>query len=95
MKNPALNAPWTARIVKVNGNQIYLNSGEEDGEKVGRVVGIYRKSEEMVDPETGVSLGSEETKLGTAKIVKVEKKFSIAETTAAGVTKDDILKEEK
>jgi curli biogenesis system outer membrane secretion channel CsgG len=90
-----LNAPWSARIIKVNENQIYLNSGEDDGEKPGRVVGIYRKSEELIDPETGISLGSEEKKLGTAKIVKVEKQFSIAETDAGGVTKDDYLKEEK
>jgi curli biogenesis system outer membrane secretion channel CsgG len=87
--------PWTARIIKIEGNQIYLNSGEENGEKTGRVVAIYHKSEELIDPETGVSLGSEDKKIGTAKIVKVEKKFSIAETDASGVTKDDYLKEEK
>lgn len=90
-----LNAPWTARIIKIDGNKIYLNSGADDGEKEGRIVGIYHKSEELVDPETGISLGAEENKIGTAKIVKVEKQFSIAETDASGVTKDDYLKEEK
>lgn len=63
--------------------------------KVGKVVGIYRKEEELIDPDTGEVLGVEETKLGTAKIIKVEKKYSIAETTVTGVTKDDYLKEEK
>ncbi|MEW6086752.1 MAG: CsgG/HfaB family protein [bacterium] len=90
-----LNEPWTARIIKVEGNQIYLNSGEESGEKVGKVIAIYHKSEDLIDPETGISLGAEEKKIGTAKIIKVEKKFSIAETDASGVTKDDYLKEEK
>ena len=51
--------------------------------------------EEMTDPDTGESLGSEEEKLGTAKVVKVTPKYSIAETKAVGVRKTDILKEEK
>lgn len=87
------SSPWSAKIIKISDNQIYLNSGEEDGIKVGKIVNIYRKGEELVDPDTGMSLGSEETKLGTAKIIKVEKKFSIAETTTTGVTKEDYLKE--
>ncbi|MFH1824373.1 MAG: CsgG/HfaB family protein [Candidatus Firestonebacteria bacterium] len=87
--------PWTARIMKISGNQIYLNSGEEDGEKVGRIMGIYRRGEELVDPDTGVSLGAEEKKMGIAKTVKVEKKFSIAETDAKDLLQSDYLKEEK
>lgn len=91
----AASGPWTAKIIKVSGKQIYLNSGEEDGMTIGKTISIYRKGEELIDPDTGVSLGYEETKLGTAKVIKVEKKFSIAETTVTGVTKDDYLKEEK
>jgi len=82
------------KIIKIAGNQVYINSGGADGEKVGRVYGIYRVGEEMVDPDTGESLGSEEEKVGTAKVVKVNPKFSIAETKAA-VQKTDILKESK
>lgn len=79
------------KIIKITGNQVYINSGGADGEKVGRVYGIYRVGEDMVDPDTGESLGSEEEKVGTAKVVKVNPKFSIAETKAA-VQKTDILK---
>ncbi len=82
------------KIIKITGNQVYINSGGADGEKVGRVYGIYRVGEDMVDPDTGESLGSEEEKVGTAKVVKVNPKFSIAETKAA-VQKTDILKEGK
>ena len=80
------------KIIKVTGNQIYINSGGADGEKVGRVYGVYRTGEEMLDPDTGESLGSEEEKIGTAKVVKVNPKFSIAETKAA-VKRSDVLKE--
>ncbi|MBI4652342.1 hypothetical protein HY745_13920, partial [Candidatus Desantisbacteria bacterium] len=89
------NQPWSAKIVKVSGKEIYLNSGKKDNEQVGRVIGIYRKGEELIDPDTGLSLGSENTKIGTAKIIKVDENFSVAETSAENVTKDDYLKEEK
>lgn len=79
------------KIIKISGNQVYINSGGADGEKVGTVYGVYRMGEDMVDPDTGESLGSEEEKIGTAKVVKVNPKFSIAETKAA-VQKTDILK---
>lgn len=45
----------------------------------------------MVDPDTGESLGSELEKVGTARVIKVSPKYSIAETKAKGVTKSDIL----
>ena len=83
------------KIIKIAGNQIYINSGGSDGEKAGHIYGIYRAGENMVDPDTGESLGSEEEKIGTAKVVKVNPKFSIAETKATGVQKTDILKEAK
>lgn len=82
----------SVKIIKVTGNQVYINSGSADGEKEGRVYHIFRLGEEMTDPDTGESLGSEEEKIGTAKVVKVNPKYSIAETKAA-VQKTDILRE--
>ena len=87
--------PWSAKIIKVDGRQIWLNSGEEDGTQVGKEISIFKKGEDLIDPDTGASLGSSDTKLGVCKITKVDKKFSIAETTVTGVTKDNYLKEEK
>lgn len=80
------------KIIKITGSQIYINSGGADGEKKGNTYVIYRQGEEMLDPDTGESLGSEEEQIGTAKVVKVSPKYSIAETKARGVTKKDILK---
>ncbi|OGR95908.1 MAG: hypothetical protein A2016_11880 [Elusimicrobia bacterium GWF2_62_30] len=80
------------KIIKITGNQLYINSGKSDGEEEGNVYNIFRQGEEMVDPDTGESLGSEEEKIGTAKVVKVTPKYSIAETKAQGVSKSDILK---
>lgn len=86
--------PGAVKIIKITGKQIFINSGGADGEKEGRVYGIYRMGEEMTDPDTGESLGAEEEKVGTAKVVKVTPKYSIAETKAS-VNKTDILREDK
>lgn len=82
------------KIIKIVGNQVYINSGSADGEAVGNVYEIYRVGEEMTDPDTGESLGSEEEKVGKAKVVKVNPKYSIAETKAA-VQKTDVLRAAK
>ncbi len=82
------------KIIKITGSQLYINSGGADGEKVGRTYVIYRQGEDMTDPDTGESLGSELEKAGTAKVIKVNPKFSIAETKTKGVEKTDILKAE-
>lgn len=86
--------PSAVKIIKITGNQIYINSGEADGEKVGNVYHIFRVGEEMIDPDTGESLGAEEEKVGSAKIVKVTPKYSIAETKSS-VQKTDILRPAK
>ncbi|PIS47923.1 MAG: hypothetical protein COT17_00990 [Elusimicrobia bacterium CG08_land_8_20_14_0_20_51_18] len=83
------------RIIKIVGKQIYINSGKTNGEEEGRVYEVYRVGEEMIDPDTGESLGSEDEKIGTAEVVKVLPKYSIAETDASGIRKTDVLKEEK
>lgn len=87
--------PWSAKIIKIDGKNLWLNSGKADEEKEGRNFSIFKKGEDLTDPETGLSLGSSDTKIGTGRIIKVDEKFSIAETEAKGVTKEDYLKEEK
>lgn len=70
--------PWQGRVVTVKEDKIYINAGTNTNINVGDVFTVYRPGEELIDPETGLSLGSEETKIGTIKVEKVEEKFSIA-----------------
>ena len=86
------SGPSAVKIIKISGGQIYINSGAADGEKEGNVYQIVRPGEEMLDPDTGESLGAEEVKVGTAKVVKVNPKYSIAETKAKDVQKTDVLR---
>ena len=39
---------------------------------------IYRKGESLIDPETGIELGSEKTKIADVSVFEVQPKFSKA-----------------
>jgi len=75
---------WEGRIVKAAGSVIYLNCGVNSGIKVGDNFSVYKQGEELIDPETGISLGSEVSKIGSVQVVEVQDKFSKA-TIISGV----------
>jgi len=60
--------PWEAKIIKLAGNTVYINVGAEAGVNVGDVYAVYSKGEELIDPDTGLSLGAEETKVGEIEV---------------------------
>jgi len=58
-----------AKVIKVDANGIvFINKGANVGLKIGDVLNIYRQGEELIDPDTGISLGSEMEKIGSIKI---------------------------
>lgn len=59
--------PWQAKVIKGNGT-IFINSGAEAGVQVGDVFVVYRPGEELIDPDTGISLGTVDTKIGTIRV---------------------------
>lgn len=62
--------PWQGKIIKANPNgTIYMKPGSAAGVKPGMVFSIYRPGEELIDPDTGLSLGSEEMKIGSIQVV--------------------------
>lgn len=63
------NAPWEAKVVMMKDGQVIINAGSETEVKVGERFAVYRGGEEMVDPDTGESLGAEETKVGEIEVV--------------------------
>ncbi|MGA2548024.1 MAG: CsgG/HfaB family protein [Rectinemataceae bacterium] len=67
-------------IIKVASNgQIYINLGDDSGIKVGQVLFVIRKGEELIDPDTGESLGSDTEQIGTVKVTALKGKFSLGE----------------
>ena len=69
--------PPEGSIVKADASQIYINLGQ-DAVNVGDRLRVMRKGEELIDPETGISLGGSTTSLGEIQINQVQEKFSIA-----------------
>jgi curli biogenesis system outer membrane secretion channel CsgG len=63
------DAPWEAKVVMMKDGQVIINGGSETDVKVGERFAVYRGGEEMVDPDTGESLGAEETKIGEIEVV--------------------------
>lgn len=84
---------WSGKVVKVTYNQVYINAGASMNMKPGMVLFVYRKGEELVDPDTGLSLGSSSALTGKLQIVTVQEKYAIcAVVEGAGHDVGDIVK---
>lgn len=75
--------PATGSIIKVEGNQAYLNLGTGTVE-VGDRLAVVRPGEALIDPETGISLGATETPVGEVQVISVQERFSIASVSSGG-----------
>ncbi|MGE5316054.1 MAG: CsgG/HfaB family protein [Acidobacteriota bacterium] len=91
--------PWMGRILKVNADgTLMMKPGSEGGVSTGMEFGIYRIGEDIKDPDTGLSLGAEETKIGSVKVTEdaLRGKAAKAKIVAGkDVKTTDILREEK
>jgi hypothetical protein len=69
--------PATGSIIKVEGGQAYINLGT-GAVTSGERLAVVRPGEALIDPETGISLGSTETPVGEVQVTSVQDRFSIA-----------------
>lgn len=69
--------PPEGSVVKAEPSQIYTNLGQ-DSVAVGDRLRVLKKGEELIDPETGISLGGSTTVIGEIEVTQVQEKFSIA-----------------
>ncbi len=63
--------PWQGKILKVSGLTVYIKPGSDGGVKVGDVFSIYAKGEALIDPDTGLNLGSVEKKVGIIEVTSL------------------------
>ena len=77
--------PAEGSIVKADAAQIYTNLGS-DSVAVGDRLQVMQQGEELIDPETGISLGGSMTSLGEIEVSQVQEKFSIARPVSLSVT---------
>ncbi|NNC56676.1 MAG: hypothetical protein HKO12_03905 [Woeseiaceae bacterium] len=79
--------PPEGSIVKADAAQIYVNLGA-DSVAVGDRLQVLKKGEELIDPETGISLGGSTTVMGEIEVSQVQDKFSIARPVSLSATPD-------
>ncbi|MBI5674305.1 MAG: hypothetical protein HZC48_00555 [Nitrospirae bacterium] len=86
--------PFTALVIKSDGNKIYINAGSAMNIKPGDRLDAYSKGEEIIDPATGLNLGSEEALVGTVEVIDIKDKYSIGNLLSEGgsLKRGDILK---
>ena len=68
-------------VIQAKGKRLYVNRGNDGGMKVGDTFIVFLPGEDLIDPVTGENLGSEEEEIGTAKVTRVNPKFTIVEMT--------------
>ena len=81
-------------IVKVEGGMAYVNAGANSNVRVGDVFMVYAKGEDLVDPDTGLKLGSDEQMIGSIQVTTVQEKFSIGTIRggAGAMKRGDLVK---
>jgi len=87
------NVPWQGRIVKAEGDKIFINAGANFGVRVGDRFTCYKPGQAMIDPDTGLNLGSKDTKYGQIEVVEVSEKFSVCKPAGGtGFADKDVIK---
>lgn len=76
---------WEGSVIKADDVKVYINAGSQAGVLSGDSFVVYSKGEELVDPETGITLGSEEELAGRITVVDVKEKYSVATVDEGGV----------
>ncbi len=61
--------PWQAKIAAVVGDKIYINSGSIDGVQVGETFTVFRPGQKLIDPDTGLELGTIDEEVGKIKVI--------------------------
>ena len=85
---------FPAKVLVVRDGVVTLNRGEGTAIAMGEVWEAFATGEELVDPDTGEVLGSEEVSIGFVRVISVAPKFSRAEICGIdrGIAKGCILR---
>ncbi|MDX2110730.1 MAG: CsgG/HfaB family protein [Verrucomicrobiota bacterium] len=91
--NRVVDVIYPAKIVAKQDKQVTLNRGDGTGIAIGQVWEVFALGEEMIDPDTGQSLGRDEVSVGKVKVVRVLPKTASAEILEdLGITKNAIVR---
>jgi TolB-like protein len=68
------------KVANVAQNVIYVTLGTEKGMSVGQKLNVFRKGNEILDPDTNKVLAVERSKIGTLEVTETNKDFSKAKS---------------
>jgi len=81
-------------IASLPDGSVYINRGMDGGLKTGDIFDVMRPGQELIDPDTGISFGSAETKVAQLKLDAVDAARSKATILNGGkVQRGDIIRE--
>jgi len=88
------NAVYPIKVAAVGQDgTVYINRGGDGGLSAGELLDAFRPGKPIIDPDTGVQLGVEETALGQVTVKEVEDARSKGILSEGGaLAKGDILK---
>jgi TolB-like protein len=78
-----IDGVYPVRVASFTEGQATLNRGEGGGLEVGMVLDVYAEGKDVIDPDTGETLGAEEVKIGRIKVIEVLPRFSKAAVVEA------------
>ncbi len=76
MVNDVVDGVFPIKVASVNGNDVIINRGTGGSFKEGDILIVFRTGEDIKDPDTGESLGVEETEVGRIRITEMDMKRS-------------------
>lgn len=97
VNNHSDRVAWEAKVITSQAGKVYINSGSLDGVEVGEVFKVYRKGQALVDPDTGLELGSIDQEIGSIRVedntIGDGKAAACAIVSGSVFEKGDVVKE--
>jgi curli biogenesis system outer membrane secretion channel CsgG len=81
-----IDGVYPIRVIGFSNGTVSLNRGEGGGLQVGQTLDVFSEGEELLDPDTGESLGSEEVRVGQVRVTEVLARFSKAVPVGTNMT---------
>ncbi len=73
-----LDVIFPARILAMTGKQVTINRGDGTGIALDQLWDVFALGEELIDPDTGESLGRSEVMVGQVRVDRITPRFSTA-----------------
>lgn len=87
--------PIEGKVIKVSGETVFIKPGADAGISVGDTFVVYSVGEDLIDPDTGLSLGNEEEIAGSIQINQLIPKGKAAKgiiLTGNGIKVGDVVR---